>query len=102
MVVIRIQEHAPQASTYEDGQAIFNLLRPWLAKGEEVTLSFNGILAVPSAFINAAIVQLVEHVPVSQVRQHLRIADSTRAINDLIRARLEFVEHATNSKSYMH
>ncbi|WP_462387304.1 STAS-like domain-containing protein [Acidovorax sp. Q11] len=102
MVVIRIQEHAPQASTYADGQAIFDLLKPRLAQGEEVTLSFNGILAVPSAFINAAIVQLVEHVPLTQVRQQLRIADSTRAINNLIRTRLEFVERSAGDTTYAH
>jgi hypothetical protein len=92
MVTIRIKDHTTTASTYADGQAIFALLHPSIERGEVVELSFDGFLAVPSAFINAAVIQLVEHVPPSAIRAKLRITDSTKAINEMIRTRMAFVE----------
>lgn len=102
MVVIRIHDHTPTASTYADGQTIFSLIRPKIEQGESVELSFDGILAVPSAFINAAVIQLVEHVPASQIRANLKITDSTKAINELIRSRLAFVMNAENQRGSVH
>jgi len=90
-MVIRILDHVKTASTYEDGEVIFQLIRGPISEGEAVTVSFDGVLAVPSAFINAAFVRLVESTPVDRVRQCLRIKDSTRAINELIRGRFSFV-----------
>ncbi len=91
MVMIRILDYAHAASTYQDGEAIYRLILPEVQAGHEVTVSFDGIQAVPSAFINAAFVQLLEHVPFDRVRRTLRIVDSTRGMNDLVRSRFDFV-----------
>lgn len=90
-MVIRILDHVETASTYEDGEAIYRLIREPIAAGRAVTVSFDGVLAVPSAFVNAAFVRLVESVPIDRVRACLRITDSTRSINDLVRSRFSFV-----------
>lgn len=91
MVAIRIKDHVQQASSYDDGQVIYDLISSSIFRGEEVLVSFDGISAVPSAFVNAAFLQLVEHVSLDHVKQCLRIADSTKFINDLIRRRFDFV-----------
>ena len=96
MVNICIKDHLVNASTYADGQIIFCMIKSHLEKGEIVVLSFEKILAVPSAFINAAILQLVEHFTPSEIKSKLKISNSTRSINDLIRNRLEFVEKNRN------
>lgn len=92
MVKICIKDHIATASTYADGQTIFALIRPKIEQGEVVELSFDGFLAVPSAFVNAALIQLLEHIPAPVIRTNLQISDSTKAINDLIRTRFAFVE----------
>jgi hypothetical protein len=91
-VVITVLEHVPQPSTYEDGEVIFRLIEPRIRSGENVTLSFAGVSAVPSSFVNSAIVRLVESVPIELIKARLRITDSTKQINDLIRSRLAFVD----------
>lgn len=91
-MVITILQHVQQPSTYEDGEVIFRLIEPEIRSGNTVTLSFAGITAVPSSFVNAAIVRLVETMSVSDVRARLRITNSTKPINDLIRSRLAFVD----------
>lgn len=91
-MVIRILDHVSTASTYEDGERIFRLIRSQIADGVPVTVSFSGVLAVPSAFVNAAFVRLVESIPIERVRECLRIVDSTRQINEMVRGRFTFVQ----------
>lgn len=92
MVKIRITDHVTHASSYDDGQVIYDLIAPNVRAGETVEVSFQGIHAVPSAFINAAFLQLVEIAPLPRVKAALRVTDSTKFINDLIRRRFAFVE----------
>ena len=44
-----------------------------------------------AAFVNAAFLRLLEHVPFSQVKSTLSFTQSTRQINQLIKSRFEFV-----------
>lgn len=90
-MVIRILDHVEHASTYEDGDAIFKLISVPISRGEDVVVSFDGIQAVPSAFINASLVRLAELTTVGEIRAHLKIAQSTRQINELIRSRFDFL-----------
>lgn len=91
-MVIRILDHVQQCSSYEDGEVIYKLISGPIANGQDVSLSFAGVDALPSAFVNASIVRLVEVATLSAIRQHLKILDSTKQINELIRSRIAFVE----------
>lgn len=88
---ITLLDHVKTCSTYSDGEIIYSLIAPKIISGEDVTLSFAGVLAVPSAFINGAIVRLVESTSLEEVRKHLKIEDSTRQINELIKSRFNFL-----------
>lgn len=99
MVRIRILEHVSAASTYEDGGKIFALVRQHIAAEEVVELSFEGISSVPSAFINAGIVQLLEEFPFSQIKTYLRVVNSTKHINQLIKSRFDFASKQDQKKS---
>ena len=91
MVMIKIRDHVAGASTYEDGDVIFRLLAENLEAGREVEVSFEGISAVPSAFVNAAFVRLLDIVSFERLRSSVKFRQSTRAINELLRHRLTFV-----------
>lgn len=91
MVTVHIADAVKQASSYDDGQVIFDLIAPAIINGDRVEVSFKGIPAVPSAFVNAAFVRLIEVTSFDQVRKNLVITDSTKYINDLIRDRFNFV-----------
>lgn len=91
MATVRIIDHIQHPSTYEDGQVIFNLIAKEVRDGNPVEVSFEGLHAVPSAFINAALLQLVETVPLRQIFTALRITHSTKFINDMINRRFAFV-----------
>lgn len=98
-MVIKILEHVKNFSTYEDGDCIFRLIVGPVERGEDVVLSFEGIDAVPSAFLNASILRLAERVPVSAIKAHVRLVDSTKQVNDLLRSRMSFLERQLERKS---
>lgn len=91
-MVIRVLDHVPRCSTYEEGDVIYRLVREALGRGDHVEISFDGVLAVPSAFVNAALVRLLEDYNFSFIREKLKISNSTRQINQTIRERFDFAQ----------
>ena len=88
---IRILDLVETASTYEDGEAVFKRLVDEIDAGHEVIVSFAGIASVPSAFVNAAFLKLLETHSIEEIRALLKIRDSTKHINELVRSRFDFV-----------
>ena len=89
-MVIRIADHVRTYSTYADGEVIYRLIAEELRVGRTVTVSFSGIKSIPSAFVNAALIKLLEEFDFDYIRFHLKIVDSTRQINQLIKDRFYF------------
>lgn len=87
---IRILDVVTTASTYEDGEAVCRKLLEQIDAGHPVFVSFDGIHAVPSAFVNAAFLKLLETHSFEEIQKLLKIRDSTRNINELVRSRFEF------------
>ena len=84
-MVIRALDHVKQCNTAEDGKIINDILRPMLRKRKHVTLSFDGVSDVPSSFVNASIVTLLEEFDDDFVKSHLRLIDATKQIADMVR-----------------
>jgi hypothetical protein len=89
-MVIRVLDHVPHCYTQEDGSVIASLIRERFDKCERVTLSFEGVDNVPTSFVNTAFIDLLDAYGLDFIREHLAIVNSTRQINSLIKARLEF------------
>lgn len=87
---IRLLDHVGRCSSYDDGAIINRLIVGYLKKGETVVVSFDGVLSPPSAFINAALITLLDDFPFDYIQKHLEFVDSTRQVNELIRQRFEF------------
>jgi hypothetical protein len=89
-MVIKILDHVTSTSAYKDGDVIFRLISKALQSGQDVTVSFSGIKSLPSAFINAAFVKLLEEFDFPYIQQKVEFIDSTRQINRLIQDRFYF------------
>jgi len=87
---IRLLDHVTRCSTYEDGAIIHRLVKNALEKGDKVEVSFDGVLSAPSAFINGALIELLNDYPFSYIRENVVISNSTRHLNELIKQRFEF------------
>jgi hypothetical protein len=90
-MVIRILDYVKSASTYEDGEVIYKKISLEIEQGRLITISFKGISSVPSAFVNAAFIRLLEEFPFEKIKKYLRFSDSTKHINELIKSRFDFV-----------
>lgn len=90
-MVINILDHVKTASTYEDGEVIYKLISDALHDDQNVILSFNTIKSVPSAFINASIIRLLEDFNFEFIREKITFINTTKHINELIKSRFDFV-----------
>lgn len=89
-MVINILDHVQQCYTQKDGKIIADLIISRLKSGEKVSVSFSGVYGVPSSFINAAFISLLEDFSFEDIRSRLAFANSTKLINDMIKKRFAF------------
>ncbi len=88
-MVITALDHVPHCYTADDGLTIQRLVDAAMRRGEDVELSFAGVhAAVPSSFVNAAFVGLLERYGLDTIKRSLKITNSTRQINEMIRSRV--------------
>ena len=88
-MVIRIRDFVSGANTSEQGEIVFSHLSDQIGKQQgEIVVSFDGIQTATSSFVNAAFVELLTRFSYADLKARLRIVNSTRQINDMIKMRL--------------
>jgi len=87
-MVVDVLSLVPHCYTYEDGEQVADVVRPALRAGKDIALSFRGVRGVPSSFVNAAFVSLLDEFPAMTVRRHVRVVNSSSQINTMIRDRM--------------
>lgn len=92
-MVINTLDHVDQCYTQEDGVKIYKVILPYLEKNTRIEVSFNGVEFVPSSFVNAALIALLEKVPFETIKKNLSFINTTKQINDMIRDRFYFELH---------
>ena len=88
-MVIRVADIVPGANTADQGGRVFEILRRTLHSPGTVTISFDGIQTATSSFVNTAFVALLDDFSYEDLRSRLRVTNSTRQINDMIKTRLD-------------
>jgi STAS-like domain of unknown function (DUF4325) len=89
-MVIRIRDFVSGANTSEEGEIVFDRFSSELTKKSAgVIVSFEGIQTATSSFVNAAFVELLNKFSYAELKSRVRVTNSTRQINDMIRTRLE-------------
>jgi hypothetical protein len=78
-------DHVPHCYTAADGQIIHRLIARGLDEEAAVKLSFDGVSDVPSSFINASVVALLDKYDEAYIKSHLTIIDATPQIGDMVR-----------------
>ena len=84
-MVITALDHVPHCFSRADGAVICRLLRSEIARHGKVTLSFSGVSDVPSSFVNAALVALLDDHSFDWIKQHVAIVNATRQTTAMIR-----------------
>ncbi|KQX19053.1 MULTISPECIES: STAS-like domain-containing protein [unclassified Sphingomonas] len=84
-MVVRALDHVRQCYSSADGAVINHVLRDAFAQDSKVTLSFDGVVDIPSSFVNAALVPLLDEVSFDWLKSHLAVVDANRQIADMVR-----------------
>jgi hypothetical protein len=90
MDIIKIKNITERCYTNEDGTKVYNFILPFLKKGGDINVSFEGVDAVPSSFVNTAFIQLLNDFSFEDVKKHLTFSNTSRQINEIIKSRFTF------------
>lgn len=75
----------------DDGQRLFEVLRDALSSDQKVALSFAGVESLTTAFLNAAVGQLLRHFDAAFLRENLKFRDLS---GEQLRLLREVIERA--------
>jgi len=89
-MALKVLDHLSDCYTWESGQELSKIIRAAFEKHERIAISFDGVRDVPSSFVNAAFISLLDTYPYDFIRSHLTIADGTKQIADMIKRRFAF------------
>ena len=88
-MVIRIRDFVSGANTSEEGEIVFRRLSNELSSQKAaIVVSFEGIQTATSSFVNVAFVDLLNSFSYAELKNRLRVINSTRQINNMIKTRL--------------
>jgi hypothetical protein len=88
-MVIRILDFVRGADTAKQGAVVLRQLQAALANGGSVTISFDGLNIATSSFVAAAFLPLLQKHSFRHLKRRLRVINSTRQINQMIKSRIE-------------
>lgn len=87
---IKVVDVAGRADTADQGAKLYGALRVHLSKrSATLAVDFDGLTTATSSFCNLAFVQLLSTWKLVELKKRLRIVNSTRQINEMIKSRLE-------------
>jgi uncharacterized protein DUF4325 len=87
-MVMRILDIVASADTADQGSAVLSRILPELRRGEEVVISFDGVMNATPSFVNASFVALLDDYSFDEIKRRIKVVKSTRQINDVIKTRL--------------
>lgn len=89
-MVIKILDVVPDCNSWDKGETVFKVIQEAFKNDSELVVSFEGVDDVPSAFVNAAFLPLLDTFDFVEIKRRLKFVNSTRQINDMIRRRFSF------------
>jgi STAS-like domain of unknown function (DUF4325) len=89
MVTIQVRDLVDGANTADQGNIVFSHLHAAMAAGVPFVVSFATIQTATSSFVTAAFARLLNDFSFADIKQLMRVTESTRQINQMIRTRLE-------------
>lgn len=97
LVNINVKEYVDQIYSNEDGFIIYNELKKKLKEEYIINVSFKGIYALNSSFVNSAFLELLNDYDFNYIKSHLNFIDSTKQINEMIKSRFQFEVNKFNN-----
>lgn len=87
-MVITVKSLVLACDTNAQGDALRAAVLRALETSGTVDVSFAGLTAATTSFVNSAFVDLLDLMSLDDIKMRIRIVHSSRQINDMIRSRL--------------
>lgn len=88
--VIKALDIVPDCYTWQSGDAVARVIRDAFLRDQAITISFAGVTDVPTSFVNAAFIALLDDFTFDFIKGHLKLVNCTRQIADVVRRRFDF------------
>lgn len=88
-MVIQVRDLVVGADTADQGAVVYARLHVAMKSGKPFVVSFSRIQTATSSFVNAAFVRLLKDYSFGDIKKRMKVTESTRQINEMIRTRLE-------------
>ncbi|MED3986293.1 STAS-like domain-containing protein [Peribacillus simplex] len=95
-MVIKIKDLVGRCYSNEDGKIIFDVLNSALNNEKMIILSFKDVDSITSSFTNTAFIELLHEFDYDFIKKNLRIVDSNKYINGMIKDRFTFEVNRIN------
>lgn len=82
--LIVVKNEVESIAFNKDGDVIFSLIHKAFKENQKVTISFEGIYAVNTSFVNSAFIELLEFFSFDEIMKNLKFVNSTKQINSTI------------------
>src|ERR1700742_2939082 len=86
---IAVAKIAGSAATAAQGGLVYQALEQALTQAGPVVVDFDGINTATSSFTNLSFVKLLSTRKLRDIKKRLRVVNSTRQINEMIKSRME-------------
>lgn len=90
MGLVKVLNYVKQCYSNEDGHVIYEEILHHFSNEEDVRISFEGVDAVTSSFVNSALVALLEDYTFQFIKTKLTFINTSKQINNLINQRFKF------------
>lgn len=85
LIEIKVADQTTQQSTYEDGETVCRAIQEALRENEQVAISFEGVVGVPSSFVNGLLNDIIADIGLNGIKQRIQITHSTKIINEMLK-----------------
>ena len=85
LIEIKVADQVTQYSTYEDGETVCRAIQAALHENEQVAVSFERVVGVPSSFINGLLNDIIADIGLTGIKQRIQITHSTKIINEMLK-----------------
>jgi len=98
LVNIRIKDYTNQVYSNHDGMVIYKQIVKQFQEGNKVVISFDGIDAINTSFLNSAFIELLNDYNFDFIKRNISFSNSTNQINNMIKSR--FASEAQKERQY--
>jgi hypothetical protein len=96
-MVLRALDIVKRCYSDADGQKLHIAILDYIRRGEPIVVSFDGVDVVPSSFVNAAFIVLLDEFDFERIKDLLSFSNTNPQINEMIKKRFMFEVSRKNS-----